>query len=102
MIFQDNIVKWIANKNILLLIATVSSGRALTIGIECIEYYGGRLSGVSALYTASPSTLKYKINTLFTSEDIPGYRLFSPSECDLCKAGMKLDAIVSSDGYTKL
>ena len=102
MTFPDNIVKCIANKNILLLIATVSSGKALSVGIECIEYYGGRLAGVSSLYTASPDSLKYKINSLFTSEDIPGYKLFSPNECALCKAGAKLDAIVSSDGYTIL
>jgi orotate phosphoribosyltransferase len=102
MIFQDNMVERISNRNIILLVASVSSARALHIGMDCISYYGGRLVGISALFVASPENQKDNINTLFTSNDIPGYKLFTTSECELCKAGLKLDAIVSSDGYTKI
>jgi orotate phosphoribosyltransferase len=102
MVFQDNIVEWISNKHILLLVASVSSARALHIGMECISYYGGILDGISALFVASPEKQKEKINALFTSEDIPGYKLFNTAECEMCKAGTKMDAIVSSEGYTKI
>jgi orotate phosphoribosyltransferase len=102
MIFQDNVIEWIANKNIILLCASVSSARALHIGLDCITYYGGRLAGISALFVASPEKQKAQINSLFTSDDIPGYKLFSTAECEMCKAGQKLDAIVSSEGYTKI
>jgi orotate phosphoribosyltransferase len=102
MIFQDNVVERITNKHIILLVASVSSARALHIAIDCISYYGGILAGISALFVASPDRQKDKINGLFTSEDIPGYKLFSTAECEMCKAGLKLDAIVSSEGYTKL
>jgi orotate phosphoribosyltransferase len=102
MIFQDNVVEWITNKNVLLLVASVSSARAVHIGMECIAYYGGRLAGISALFVASPEKQKDNINTLFTSDDIPGYRLFETVECEMCKAGQKLDALISSDGYTMI
>jgi orotate phosphoribosyltransferase len=102
MMFQDNLVEWITNKHIILLVASVSSARALHIAMDCISYYGGILAGISALFVASPENQKEKINALFTSEDIPGYRLFTTAECELCKAGHKLDAIVSSEGYTKI
>jgi orotate phosphoribosyltransferase len=102
MIFQDNVVKWITNKYILLLVAPVSSARALHIAMDCISYYGGKLAGTSALFVASPSTQKEPINALFTSEDIPAYKLFATADCELCRAGVKLDAIVSSEGYTKI
>jgi orotate phosphoribosyltransferase len=102
MIFQDSVVQWITNKNVLLLDASVSSARAIHIGMDCIAYYGGRLAGISALFVASPEKQKESINTLFTSDDIPGYRLFETVECEMCRAGQKLDALISSDGYTKI
>jgi len=102
MIFQDSVVDWITNKNVLLLVASISSARAVHIGMECIAYYGGRLAGISALFVASPEKQKDNINTLFTSDDIPGYRLFETVECEMCKAGQKIDALISSDGYTKI
>jgi orotate phosphoribosyltransferase len=70
--------------------------------MDCVSYYGGRLAGISALFVASPENQKDQINALFTSNDIPGYKLFPTAECELCKAGVKLDAIVSSEGYTKI
>ncbi|MDR0503233.1 MAG: hypothetical protein LBH16_07925 [Treponema sp.] len=102
LVFPDSAIKWISGKNILLLIATVSSGRALNCGIECINYYGGKLAGISALYLASNVKQEDKIHPLFTSEDIPGYKLYNTGECELCKAGVKLDALISSEGYTEL
>ena len=102
-IFQDNMTKWIADKNIILLVASISSGRTVSTAIDCIGYYGGRLAGISALFmTASHDELKQDVHALFTSDDIPGYKMFSTAECGLCKAGIKLDAIINSDGYTKI
>jgi orotate phosphoribosyltransferase len=99
--FPDSALKWINGKNILLLIATVSSGRALNIALECINYYGGILTGVSALYRSSEIKIAQKVNCLFTADDIPGYKLYDTTSCELCKGGQKLDAIISSEGYTK-
>jgi len=100
LIFQDNMVEWISNKNIILLVASISSGQTVARAVECIGYYGGKLSGISALFSTSHDKLKQEVHALFTSADIPGYKLFSTAECDLCKANIKLDAIISSDGYT--
>ena len=102
MVFQDNVVEWINNKNVILLDASVSSARAIHIGMDCIAYYGGRLAGISALFVASPEKQEHTINTLFTSDDIPGYKLFETVECEMCKAGQKIDALISSDGYTRV
>ncbi|MCL2209067.1 MAG: hypothetical protein FWC19_01700 [Treponema sp.] len=100
LVFPDSAVSWIHGKNVLLLIATVSSGRALKITLECIDYYGGKLAGVSALYRASEIKIGQEVHCLFTSEDIPDYKLFPPDNCEMCKGGQKLDAIISSEGYT--
>jgi len=102
LVFQDNVTGCISNKNILLLISSISIGRTLDSSRECLAYYGGKIAGVSALFAASREKLGNDVHTLFTSEDIPGYKLYNTGECDMCKAGLKLDAIVSSEGYTIL
>ena len=102
LIFQDNLIEWISNRNILLLVASISSGRTVNSAMECIEYYGGKLSGISTLFLSSHEKMKQEIHALFTADDIPDYKLFSTAECEMCKAGIKLDAIVNSEGYTKI
>ena len=101
LVFQDNMIEWITNRNIILIVASVSSGRTLNSALECLAYYGGRIAGISALFLASPDVQEHKINALFTSEDIPDYIVYSPSLCEMCKAGVKLDAVISSEGYMK-
>jgi len=99
LVFQDNAIEWIANKNVLLLVASISTGSTMERAKECITYYGGRLSGISSLFCYSAKS-EDNVNSLFTSEDIPGYKLFSTVDCEMCKAGQKLDAIINSEGYT--
>jgi orotate phosphoribosyltransferase len=101
LIFQDNAIQWIRKKNILLLVASISSGKTIKSAMECIAYYEGRLAGISALFFSSEK-LDYNVNALFTSKDIPGYQVFSTVDCAMCKAGQKLNAIISSEGYTKI
>jgi len=103
LIFQDSAIGWIRSKNVLLLVASISSGETIKRARECITYYGGRLAGISALFF-SPKRFEfdYEVNALFTSEDIPGYKVFSAGNCEMCRAGQKLDAIISSEGYTKI
>ena len=101
LIFQDNAIEWIQNKNVLLILASILSGETIEKAKECIEYYGGRLAGISSLFCPS-ETIKYDGNTLFTAKDIPGYKVYRALDCEMCKIGQKLDAIITSEGYTKL
>jgi len=102
LIFQDNIIEYITHKNILLLVTSISSGKTVSSAMECLAYYGGKLNGISSLFLTSHERLDYEINALFTSKDIPEYKLWSTGECEMCKAGLKLDAIINSEGYTKI
>jgi len=102
MIFYDNELEWISNRHILLLTASVSSGRTLERALECLSYYNGILAGISALFVFSGVMDHLKIHSLFTSDDMPGYKVHSINNCEMCKAGQKLDALVSSEGYKKI
>ena len=102
LIFHKGVKELIDGKKIMLLLATVSTGKSLWRALECLNYYGGELVGVSALFSTEPEVYGQEIFTVFSSKDIPEYHHASPANCPLCKAGTPLDAIVSAGGYTKL
>lgn len=102
LIFQSNTQELIVNRNIILLVSSISSGITLYGALDCLNYYGGKIVGISALFNACPEKHEHEINAMFTNEDIPGYQIYSPAECPMCKAGRKLDAIIVHDGYIKI
>jgi orotate phosphoribosyltransferase len=102
LIFHGSTIEWISNRNILLLVASISSGRTVKNALECIEYYKGNVVGISSLFLASHEKQVKKVHALFTSDDVSDYRLCGSGECEMCAAGKKLDAIISSEGYTKI
>ena len=102
MIFRDNTQKMIWGKNILLLIASVSTGKTINRSIECLKYYSGRLVGISALFSAIGESNGLPVNAIFTPEDLPHYKTSLSTECAQCKSGEKIDAIVNSFGYSKI
>ena len=102
MIFRDNIQKCVWGKNILLLIASASTGKSIIRSLECIKYYGGKVVGISALFSAIENQYHVPIKALFTPEDLPDYHTYKYDECPFCKEGHKIDAIVNSFGYSKI
>ncbi len=102
MIFRDNLQKDIYGKQILLLMASVSTGKSITRCVDCLKYYSGKLAGIAAIFSAIPEYEGMKIDSVFTMEDIPEYKTELPSRCPLCAEGVKVDAIVNSFGYSKI
>ncbi len=102
LMFQSNKQDLVYHRDIIVLVSSVSSGTTLSSALDCLAYYGGNVVGISALFNAYPEKQEQDIHSLFTAEDIPGYQLFKPGECPLCKAGQKLDAIIVHDGYIRI
>lgn len=102
LVFRDNLQRMIKNKHVLLLLATATTGRTIERAIECIEYYGGSIAGVSAIFSAAEEIAGKQIHSIFKMDDFPEYVTYPHNECPYCKAGQKLDAIVNSYGYMKL
>jgi len=102
MIFRDNTQSMVTGKNILLLIASVSTGKTITRTLDCLRYYSGRVAGICALFSAMPEWHDVPINAVFTSEDLMDYQTFIPNNCEMCAQNMKIDAIVNSYGFSKL
>ena len=101
-IFHQNVQEKIFNKNIVLMVASVSTGKTVNRAVECLAYYGGNLTGISAVFSAVSELEGWQVHSLFTCGDIPEYKLYGTSQCEMCQKGRKLDAIIDSEGYTKI
>ena len=102
MLFRDNIVPMIRGKNVMVLSATISSGKLTESAIQSVRYYGGTVSGVSAFFSAVKECGGLPVKAVFTEEDLKDYMNVPAHECPLCKQGVKLDALVNHYGYSKL
>ncbi|MBQ8612167.1 MAG: orotate phosphoribosyltransferase [Oscillospiraceae bacterium] len=102
MIVRDNIMPMIQNKNVLLLSATISSGISCQKSIESIEYYGGRVSAVAAIFSSITECAGHPVYSVFGKDVLPDYQTFAPHQCPHCQRREKLDALVNAYGYSKL
>ncbi len=102
MILRDNLLPYVKNKRVLLLTATATTGLTLASALEGIRYYDGETAGAATVFGGNFSFKNIPVVRLFGVEDIHGYSSFSATECPYCRAGIKVDALVNSYGYSKI
>ena len=76
MIFRDNNMLAINKKHVLLLLATTTTGVTIRRSLECIQYYGGIIAGVSSIFSTVEAVEGYHVESVFTEEDLPGYAAY--------------------------
>lgn len=99
-IFRDNVEAMIRSKHVVLVLASATTGQTIEQSIQAIQYYGGIVEGVSAIFTAVNEVDGVEVDSIYHVADITDYQNYSPSECPYCKGKQKLDAIVNSFGYS--
>lgn len=105
---RDNFIPYVKNKRVLLLTATATTGMTLKSALEGIVYYGGSPAGAATVFggefgeEVTVNGITLPVVRLFFARDIGKYDSYSPHDCPLCKAGVKVDAVVNSYGYSKL
>lgn len=102
MMFRDNKQRMIKDQQVLILAASVTTGKTINRAIECVLYYGGTVCGVASIFSAVNKIAGMEIKTIFTARDIPDYRAYEPAKCPMCEEGKRVEAIVNSYGYSKL
>ncbi|MBR2949289.1 MAG: orotate phosphoribosyltransferase [Lachnospiraceae bacterium] len=102
MLFRDNLVSAIRGKNVILLLATSTTGLTISRSMECIDYYGGNVVHICSVFSAIDSINGKQVESIFTTDDVPGYQAYEAYACPYCKAKQKLDAMVNGYGYSKL
>lgn len=100
--FRDNKQRMIENKQVLILAASVTTGKTILRAIDSILYYGGRICAIASIFSAVNKIAGMDVKTIFTSADVPDYRSYKPHECPMCRDGRRVEAIVNSYGYSKL
>ena len=102
MTFRDNVQTYVRDKNVLVLMASISTGFTAKRGIQGTKYYGGNVAGVAAIYRAVDEVAGYPVRSVYSIADIPDYESYDFHDCPYCKAGRKVDALVNSFGYSSL
>lgn len=94
-IFDANLLPQIKNHNILLLTATTTTGTTIRRVFEYIDYHGGKVCGISAIFSAIKTINNISINSIFNLRDIPKYQTYFYHECPYCKKNTPLDGIIN-------
>ena len=99
-IFRENIAHLIRGRHILVLAASVTTGGAVLEAIEAVRYYGGIPVGICSIFSCLDKCGEFPVTTIFHSKVLEDYSSVPASQCPLCKAGVKLDALVNSYGIS--
>lgn len=102
LVFRDNIQPMIKGKNVLLLMASATTGQTLSKAIQALNYYGATISGISAVFSAANSSMGIEIKSLFTIKDLPDYKAYAPEGCSMCRDKKTIDAFANAFGYSCL
>lgn len=102
LIFRDNAKPMLEGKNVLLLMASITTGGTVRKGIRCVEHYKGKVAGIASIYSHLKEIDGIPVVSIFDTNDISDYASYSPDECPMCKGKQELDAVVDKYGYTAL
>lgn len=102
MIFRESSEDMIRNKNVLILLATATTGKTLMQAAETINYYGGHVVGFATIFSAITSVEGIRVCSLFSPKDLPDYKTYPHNDCPLCRKGMKIDALCNGYGFSRL
>lgn len=101
-VFRDNMQPMIKGKNVLLLMASATTGQTIIKATQALTYYGATISGISAVFSAANSSMGIPIKSLFTIKDIPDYKTYDPEGCSMCRDNKPIDAFANAYGYSSI
>lgn len=102
LILRDNMLPYIRHRRVLILTATATTGMTAMSAVRGIKYYGGETVGVATVFGGKFEIPGVPVMRLIGVEDLPSYASYSPTECPLCRDGVRVDALINSYGYSKI
>ncbi len=101
LLFRDNTAPMIRDKRVLILAASVATGYTALGAVEAIQYYHGTPVGICSILANTTELAGYPVVSVCDTENIwNDYQSFPSHECPQCKAGIKLDAMVNTYGFS--
>ncbi|MBQ3970263.1 MAG: orotate phosphoribosyltransferase [Clostridia bacterium] len=102
LIFRDNLVPMLSGKNVLVLAASVTTGKSALAAMDAINYYGGKVVGVASIFATVGECDGYPVYSIFDPNDLGDYQSYKPNRCPFCDEGKKIEALVNSYGYSAI
>lgn len=102
MIFRDNLIHMLTGKHVLILAASVTTGKSALAAIDAITYYGGIVVGISSIFATVNECDGHAVHSIFNPHDLVDYESYKPHQCPICQRGEKIEALVNSFGYSAL
>lgn len=102
LVFRENFLPMIKGKNVLLLLASATTGQTIVKATQTLRYYGAAISGISAVFSVANSMMGIPIHALFTIADIPEYKAYDSEGCSLCRQGRPIEAFANAFGYSRI
>ncbi len=102
LMFRDNVLHMLNGKHVLVLSASVTTGKSVLAAIDAVNYYGGNVVGAAAIFATVIECDGHPVYSVFDPNDLGDYQSFKPHKCPMCQGGERLEAIVNSFGYSKL
>ncbi len=100
--FRDNARFMLDGKRVLILMCSLTTGTTALQGKQSVEYYGGHVVGVAAIYSALNQIEGLPVVSVFDCNTLKDYESHSPKDCPMCKAGQSVDAVVNDFGFSKI
>ena len=102
LLFRENTAPMITNKHVLILAASVTTGFTAQAAVEAVDYYGGIVAGITAIFATVDECAGHPVTSIFDPATLGDYQSFDSRDCPWCKAGQKIDALANSYGYSSL
>ncbi len=101
LLFRENTSPMIAGKHVLILAASVTTGYTAQAAVEAINYYGGQVVGIGAIFATQTECAGYPVTSIFNPNDLGDYQSYDSRDCPWCKQGKRIDALVNSFYYLR-
>lgn len=101
-LFRENYKPMLEGKNVFILMGTATTGESLEACVDSAIYYGGRITGIAAIFSAINKIAGMQVESIFNIQDVPNYASYKPCDCPMCKKHQKIDALINGYGFSKL
>ena len=102
LIFRDNARFMLEGKRVLILMCSMTTGTTALQGKQSVEYYGGEVVGIAAIYAAMPEIENLPVVSVFDCNTLTDYHSYTPGQCPMCRSGKKIDAVVNTYGFSTI
>lgn len=100
--FRKNLQPMLQGKNTILLMASITTGITIKQCMECIDFYGGHLEGISSIFSTIDHYYGLPIYSIFSKNDIPDYHTYARHDCPYCQKKLPIEALVNGYGYSEI